>query len=394
MLYCHDSYGLGHLSRTLALSRQLRSVRPELSQLIVTGSPVAHDLVLPSDADYVKLPAVVKVGADEYRARSLALDVTEIRDLRADLVLTAARHFRPHALIVDHAPAGVNGEVVPTLRFLRRERPGVRLVLGLRDVVDDGQRVRAAWTRAGIYELLDDVYHRILVYGDPRIYDAAREYGLSRRAEAKVRYVGYIGRLANGTSAEEARRELGLPNRRLVLVTAGGGGDGSALLAVAAEAAALAREDGCVQWLLVGGPLMPPAERERVLGRLPRTPSVAFTSFLDELPRYIAAADAVVSMGGYNAVSEILSSGRPAVIVPRVAPRKEQLIRAELLRRRGLVRLLHPSDLTPRSLLAEVAHVLANPPARRRIPLNGLAGAAAELDETLADECAPARAGM
>lgn len=52
-------------------------------------------------------------------------------------------------------------------------------------------------------------------------------------------------------------------------------------------------------------------------------------------------------MGGYNTVSELLSLRRPALIVPRVVPRQEQLIRAQALSRRGLVRMLHPGELTP-----------------------------------------------
>src|SRR5437016_7118415 len=52
----------------------------------------------------------------------------------------------------------------------------------------------------------------------------------------------------------------------------------------------------------------------------------------------------VVSMGGYNAVCEVLSAERPTVIVPRVRPRKEQLLRAQALQRRGVARMIHRSE--------------------------------------------------
>ena len=52
-------------------------------------------------------------------------------------------------------------------------------------------------------------------------------------------------------------------------------------------------------------------------------------------------------MGGYNTVSEVLSYRTPALVVPRVAPRLEQLVRATRLRDLGLVDLLLPTDLTP-----------------------------------------------
>ena len=61
-------------------------------------------------------------------------------------------------------------------------------------------------------------------------------------------------------------------------------------------------------------------------------------------------------MGGYNTYCEILSFDKPALIVPRVRPREEQLIRARRAAELGLVEMLLPergrgrrSALPPRS---------------------------------------------
>lgn len=397
MLYCHDSYGLGHLRRVLALSRYLRARRPGISQLIVTGSPLAHDLVLPTDADYLKLPSVVKVGAGHYAARSLKLSLRDIRDLRRDILFAAARHFRPDILVVDHAPAGLEGEIVPTLRYLRESSPQTRLVLGLRDILDEGSRVRRAWLRDNVYDLLDNVYDLILVYGDQEAYDVVAEYGLSERAASKTKYVGYLGRGPARRQADELRGGLGLRTGRLVLVTAGGGEDGYELFRTTLEACRDYREARSLDWLLVSGPLMPPADRRRLRELVPRAAPVRCLDFVDDLPSYVAAADAVVSMGGYNTVCEILSAVRPAVIVPRIAPRKEQLIRAEVLRRRGLARMIHPHELEPPVLLGEVQSLLEVPAATpSALPLKGLPRGLAELERVLTTtegESAQAAAG-
>ena len=95
MHYSHDTFGLGHLRRTLTIARYLQQHMPRVTQLIVTGSPVAGDLLLPDDADYVKLPSVVKVGPEAYEARTMDTDFVDVRDLRAALVKSAAEHFRP-----------------------------------------------------------------------------------------------------------------------------------------------------------------------------------------------------------------------------------------------------------------------------------------------------------
>lgn len=391
LFYAHDSYGLGHLRRTLLLSGHLQTHWPEAAQLILTGSPLAH-LLVPSDGvDYIKLPAVVKVGAGRYSARSLPLRFAEIRELRQEILESAARHFRPDVMIVDHAPAGLKGELVSTLRRLRAESPSTRLVLGLRDVIDEPGRVRRDWTRNGVYELLDELYDLILVYGQPDVYDLVREYGFSPSARAKTRYVGYLRRPAGRKTATELRSELGLRTENLVVVTAGGGGDGSRLLEAWLEGLRSSGRSPGWDSLVVPGPLMRAERRERVRRLVP--PEVAHVhvaDFVDELSSYVAAADAVVSMGGYNSVSEIVCSGRPAVIVPRAEPRREQLIRARLLSRRGLVRMIHPAELTPRRLLDEVRRLLAEPglPAGRALRFDGLPTLTAELRELLGREAA------
>ena len=64
-LYCHDTYGLGHLRYILSLDTHT----PSTSQPIVTGTPVAHNFPFPEGADYIKLPSIVKVGAEQYEPR-------------------------------------------------------------------------------------------------------------------------------------------------------------------------------------------------------------------------------------------------------------------------------------------------------------------------------------
>jgi predicted glycosyltransferase len=49
-------------------------------------------------------------------------------------------------------------------------------------------------------------------------------------------------------------------------------------------------------------------------------------------------------MGGYNTYCEILSFDKPALIVPRVAPRQEQLIRAKRAAELGLIEMLLPEE--------------------------------------------------
>jgi predicted glycosyltransferase len=85
---------------------------------------------------------------------------------------------------------------------------------------------------------------------------------------------------------------------------------------------------------------------------------VTVKSFSNDLVSYLGAADAVVSMGGYNTVAEILSVSVPAVIVPRTRPVSEQQIRATRLDHLGLVKAFNPDNLGPEELLRAVNHAV------------------------------------
>jgi predicted glycosyltransferase len=82
---------------------------------------------------------------------------------------------------------------------------------------------------------------------------------------------------------------------------------------------------------------------------------------VDDVPSYLAAADAAVCMGGYNTTCEVLALAVPAVIIPRVQPRQEQRMRAERLSARGLVRWIDPASLSARVLAESIEGVAALP---------------------------------
>ncbi|RMD49934.1 MAG: hypothetical protein D6835_04910, partial [Candidatus Thermofonsia bacterium] len=56
LLYSHDTYGLGHLRRSLSIAGQIASDIPNAHQLLLTGSMVAGAFALPPRLDMIKLP--------------------------------------------------------------------------------------------------------------------------------------------------------------------------------------------------------------------------------------------------------------------------------------------------------------------------------------------------
>ena len=379
LYYAHDSYGLGHLRRTLALAHHVRAKVPDATQLIISGAAHTDGWSLPAGADWLKVPTVVKAGAGDYRPRSLECSIASTVELRKDIVLAASRRFGPDFYVVDHVPDGLNGEAMPALR--QAAEGGARLVLGLRDILDGAVLVRRSWRKARVHWLLDKLYDRIVVYGDESVYDVAAEYKFSANASAKTRYLGYL-RAPPPAPVAAVRRQYDIREARLVVVTAGGGGDGFSLLSAALDSFADAPPPQ-TQIIAVCGPLMASAERDELERRAARCePAVRLVTVVPNLADLVAAADAVISMAGYNTVREILTYGRPALLVPRVQPRVEQLIRARELERRGLVRVIHPAELTPERLGANLHQLLeTGPPPACDFSLDGLDGFVEQLQE-------------
>jgi predicted glycosyltransferase len=112
--------------------------------------------------------------------------------------------------------------------------------------------------------------------------------------------------------------------------------------------------------LVVTGPLMPEAEVRLLRERAARL-DVKVETFRPGLDGVMAGARAVVAMAGYNTVSELLRTGRPALLVPRTGPSREQALRAELLREAGRAYVLHPRDLEPRRMRSSLAKLLTTP---------------------------------
>ncbi|MFQ5419310.1 MAG: hypothetical protein ACE5EY_02990, partial [Anaerolineae bacterium] len=110
MLYSHDTYGLGHLRRSLTIANQIAYDIPNSHQLLITGSMVAGAFALPPRLDMVKLPALSKRSSGQYKSRALPMTLKQILGWRQQIILQAALNFKPHILLVDKVAAGVHGE--------------------------------------------------------------------------------------------------------------------------------------------------------------------------------------------------------------------------------------------------------------------------------------------
>ncbi|QEW22424.1 undecaprenyldiphospho-muramoylpentapeptide beta-N- acetylglucosaminyltransferase [Marinibacterium anthonyi] len=368
MLYSHDTFGLGHLRRTRALASAITEADPTASALIVTGSPVAGRFAFPPKVDHIRLPGVTKLADGSYASQALGLDIDETTDLRASLIEAAATVFKPDLLIVDKEPTGFRGELMPTLdRLVANGRS--KLVLGLRDVLDEPEVLVEEWGHKGAVEAAERYYHELWVYGLRSIYDPTAALPFSQALRERMVFTGYLRR---------DQMQIGVPPAGdYVLVTPGGGGDGQTMVNLVLSAYE-ADPTLSPRAILVYGPFLSGdtrAEFERRVKALHgRVEAVGFESQIETL---IAGASGVICMGGYNTFCEVLTFDRPAVIVPRTVPRREQYIRARRAEEMGLVGMIDEwrDGLTTEAMIAAIRGLTARPQPSQSFPpglLDGL----------------------
>lgn len=400
-LYSHDTMGLGHKRRNMLIAQTLACSPLQTDILMITGIREASNFPTPPGVDCLTLPALYKGADGRYQSRRLNISLGEIITLRAKVIQSTVEAFAPDVLIVDNVPRGAVRELDPTLEYLRSQGH-TRCILGLRDVLDEPAAVRRDWERAGNEDAIRSYYDAVWVYGDPRIYDLAREYNFAHDIIAKIHYTGYLDQRLRlkFTDAESAEvlTKLELPPNELVLCLVGGGQDGADL----AEAFAQAELPPNTNGVILTGPFMPAEVRQNLHNLAAQQPRLKVLEFVAEPTLLLNQADRVIAMGGYNTTCEVLSFEKRALIVPRVQPRREQFVRAERLAALGLLDLLHPHEINPRTLTQWLAKdgaapqirdseaLLRSPKAKLpkasadRVDLNGLARLPQLLEEVLA----------
>ncbi len=304
-----------------------------------------------------------KDANDVYSARRLRVSALEIRDLRSALLLTVVKSFEPDVVLVDKHPFGASGEFKSALKALRRT--GGRTVLGLRDILDEPKQVLYEWHPRKMQQRIAKFYDRVLIYGDRAVFDPVKAYAFPRSLAERTRFCGYVVCQENPLSLENF--EWPFPpsqsrSRPVVLATTGGGEDGFRTLEHFIRASAGAPWDA----VAIAGPMTPDTEMA-ILENLAAEAGVRFRHFVPHLSALFGYIDAIVCMGGYNTLVEAAALGVPAVCVPRVNPRVEQLMRAEAFEKLRLLQVCRPEHLSPQRLRAAIRVALNTSPHKVRV---------------------------
>jgi predicted glycosyltransferase len=309
-----------------------------------------HAFRIPAGIDYIKLPCLDRFAAEQYGPRYLSGCSEEVKQTREAILKESVLRFNPDLMVVDKRASGIDGELLPTLHALRENGRHTKLALGVRDILDEPERTRKILAGNGSFEVIDEFYDEVWIYGSKEIFDTAKEYAFPESIHRKTFYCGYLKRPTVSTGRNEG------PPR--VLITTGGGGDGSDIIQAYLTGLSTLPRNIALRTTVIFGPQMPEVCRTELLRRFDYLADVEFLEFEADITNRYAESDVVVSQAGYNTVCELLSFSRRAILVPRSEPVREQLIRARLMAERGFFECIEPQDLTPETLISKVLEAL------------------------------------
>jgi predicted glycosyltransferase len=350
MIYVNDNNSeTGHYRQMAIIIQHFLKALPYADILVVSGNDtlgtIRSQVSNSNRCNITKLPSLepFSTSADAIQQRS-------------ESILAATINFQPDVLLVDEKPYGINDELKETLAYLQDSLNQTQLILLMKDMLDHPNCIITDWERQGYYHAIRHDYHQVLVMGIQAVWNFSRAYHFSSAMKQKVRFCGYISYPADYRDIPAVRRSLQVFSyQRLVVVVADGSLEGNQIIMTYLQSLALIPQTEQVQTLILrdaNTPLQPQALQEITkLIRKVSPRSVIIQDYPKNFIRYLIAADAIVSMGSYEMICQILSVERPAIIIPQIKESQEQLMRTASLKKLGLLKAIHPDYLTPEYLM-------------------------------------------
>lgn len=319
--------GLGHLRRLSSIARVLQG---HFACLIVTGHRAATDWLVPLECEYVHVPAWDSLLAEKaaYWGREpfLTDGPAAALDLRQALLRGIVGAFRPDVMFVDHVPLGMREELVPVI-----ERTACRKYLVTRGVQNETEDLSKLLLAGKALNALEKFYDRVFVAIDSQVFDIHDRFPALDSITNKCRTVGYVVEQAATGNILRQREARGLKRGQLwAVASAGGGQHGEALITACCD---LAKAYPDIAFDVVIG-TRSNLSFEDLAERTGSATNLNLHRHRADMGALHAAADIVISSGGYNSLLESLQGNARIICVPsRKSEKDEQYTHAVYLRR-------------------------------------------------------------
>jgi len=345
LIYTHNSMGMGHAFRTIAVITGIKKWRNDLDFLVISGTSVPH-IFFREGIDVVKLPGIKMVigdGQNSLEGRYLRnIEPFRIFDYRQKIILETFDFFRPHVLMVEHNMGGLMNEIVPLMiRKKHRISSGedFALVHLSRGIFSGSELVIPHCNMGGNYINIAHLYDFIYVFEKREIVDINLELlGNDPELEDKITYHGPITFMTSEdlSDRKEVKKNFALSNKPVILIAPGRYGRIEEMIKSIISSFEILSLERDYEIILIPDPYLEKERlryiKESILPDYIRI--IPFTFNFVDLMNY---ADLVISRGGYNTVNELLLTESKALIIPECHPSREQERRVSLLPEENIV---------------------------------------------------------
>ncbi len=233
LIYTHNSIGLGHAFRTLAVITGIKKWRPDIDFLVISGTSIPQ-IFFRQGIELIKLPSIGldidRQDSPMYSRYLSGFELAEIFDFRQRIIMESFAFFQPDVLIVEHNMTGQMSELIPVLmkKWMRKGGPvdfclvhlcrGIMRWIPLLAIPYQNPRHRSE----SIY--IGSLYDFMYVLEDREVIDINKAFlGNDPELEKKIRYLGKITHKAPEELAprQETLERFGLPDRGIILISLG-----------------------------------------------------------------------------------------------------------------------------------------------------------------------------
>jgi UDP:flavonoid glycosyltransferase YjiC (YdhE family) len=391
VLYVSSAIGMGHVSKDLAIARQLRRAEPGAEIFWLAGHPASEVLrdfgetVIPEAERWHGASAIAErtlqdgqLNLVRYVYRSLPAWFANMRLFRSAL--------RSHAIDISVGNEAWEVDIPLVLRMLRLRVPFVLITdfVGVDAMTSNVLEHLGAYVLNVLWALDGTVYnhgrHSAIFIGE--IDDAPsgpfgwRLPGRRQHARDHYRFVGHVINFRTDEVADRAalRRRLGYGDEPLIVCSAGGTAIGRNLLELCGQAFTSLRERlPDARMVLVCGPRIS-AQALRV------TDDVEVREYVPRLYQHFACCDVAVVQCGASSTTELCALGTPFIYFPIDGHFEQELVAARLARY-GAGQRMSLKATTPEALTDAICEQ------RRRtrvqaMPVDGATRAAEEILRT------------
>jgi predicted glycosyltransferase len=355
LFYCQSLVGLGHLTSSLLVIRELSTYADV--DLIHGGQGLQQMPELPGFR-HLRLPTIlIDSATNELYAPDSDKPIEAVWAER-EATIEQFVNWPYDAMIVEFFPFGrrrLKKEILGLFATVRQCCGAIPIFCFVREILVPAPLE----AEQRMVKLVQEHIHTVFVRGDPDIVRFEETFSLTDEIADRLVYVGYVS----------PPPPASWPIRRNKIVVSQGGGEiGKTLLRAAIRTAPLLPN---YHFLVVTSSRASASEIAE-LQILVSSPNVQVVSFLNNFQENLQSAALSISLGGDNTLMDVISTRTPALAYP-YAGNSEQGLRIQKLAGKGFVLPLTETDLAPERLSIKIRETINQTYPQQAIAINGAA---------------------